>query len=261
MKFLIQYNLMSTDQLNHVHNAVQKFPHQYVGLIPFSRELTSDQPVEGVDYIPYGSTLLSTLGLEYKWKGLFLDLDQFNYRAAVKNRTDMLNDHLILPVDEAIEFFRGEYSLRPWFVRPSHDLKQFSGMMIGAGECADWLDDAMQCDSSGTYKIESGTDIVIAPLQHIEAEWRWFIVDGKIVDGSMYRAHGHLIKQHETDWLVIKEAQSFADDWLPAPCVVMDTALVDGELKVIEFNTINSSGFYGHDVDVIFSSLYDYCNE
>ena len=261
MKFLIQHNLMNTAQLELVHKAVEKFPHQYVGLIPFSRELTSDQPVEGVDYIPYGSTLMSTIGLEYKWRGLFLNLDQFNYRAAVNNRDDMLNDDLILPVEGVVEFLRSRPSTEQWFVRPSHDLKQFSGMVIEAGECVDWFNNAVQCDSSGTYKIESGTDIVVAEPKNIEAEWRWFIVGGKIVDGSMYRARNQLIKQHETDWLVIKEAQLFADTWLPSPCVVMDTALVNGELKVIEFNCINASGTYNHDVDIIFSSLYDYCNK
>jgi hypothetical protein len=262
MKFLIQHNLMNTDQLARIREVVERFPHQYVGLIPFSRELTSDQPVEGIDYIPYGSTLMSTVGLECGWKGLYLNLDTFNYRAAVNNRKDMLNDDLILSAEDVVYYMEHQTHGEDcdWFIRPSHDLKQFSGQVISAKDCVVWLKEAMQHDMSGSYKINKDTPIVVAEPKNIDAEWRWFIVGGEIIDGSMYRAHGQLIKQHETDPGVYREAQNLADGWLPAPCVVMDTALVNGELKVIEFNCINASGFYNHNVDLIFSSLYDHCS-
>ena len=38
----------------------------------------------------------------------------------------------------------------------------------------------------------------------------------------------------------------------------MDLALVKEGLKVIEFNCINASGFYDHDVKAIMTSLYEY---
>jgi hypothetical protein len=40
----------------------------------------------------------------------------------------------------------------------------------------------------------------------------------------------------------------------------MDLALVDGEMKVIEFNTINSSGLYDHNTEAIILALWeDFC--
>jgi hypothetical protein len=66
------------------------------------------------------------------------------------------------------------------------------------------------------------------------------------------------VKIRELDQKVIDEAQSFADKWLPDSCCVMDLALVDDSLKVIEFNCINSSGFYNHDVSKIFKELYEF---
>jgi hypothetical protein len=57
---------------------------------------------------------------------------------------------------------------------------------------------------------------------------------------------------------MIDEAQELANKWLPDQCCVMDLALVEDELKVIEFNCINSSGFYDHDVDAIFKALWKY---
>lgn len=263
MKFLVQHNLMNPDQLTLINQAVEPFPHEFVGLIPFSREFTSNEPIIGQDYIPYGSTLMTNLAYDLGWKGLHFDLDVFNYEAAVKNRNDMLNGEHVMTVKEAAIFMANgmQGAGQEWFIRPSEDLKHFAGQVIDAKECANWLNDAMSLPpESGTYAMSPEMKVVIAKPKPIKAEWRWFIVDGKIVDGAMYHAHGQLIKKRELDQEVIDEAQALADVWLPDLCVVMDTALVGDEVKVIEFNCINSSGFYGHNVGKIFSGLWSYHN-
>lgn len=263
MKFLIQNNLMGQAQLELVRKAVTGLPHQFVSLVPFTHEITSDDPLnDDDDVIPYGSTLLTTVGyLYYNWYGLYFDLANFNYETALRNRKDMLNDGVVVSIEEAIRILNDCQPHQDWFVRPSLDLKQFAGLVIEAKECADWFIDAMECDSSGSYHMNPATQVVLAKPKTIQAEWRWFIVGGKAVSGSMYRLRGQLIKEREKDVEVIKEAQKLASDWLPNACCVMDTALVDNELKVIEFNCINSSGFYNHDVGTIFSEIYKYSTE
>ena len=42
MKFVIQHNLMREDSLQLIKTAVEPFPHVYVGIIPFSDEISSD---------------------------------------------------------------------------------------------------------------------------------------------------------------------------------------------------------------------------
>jgi hypothetical protein len=258
MEFVIQQNLINEDQLMLIKNAVKTIPHKFVSLIPFTHEIISDNELTGTDFIPYGSTLLTTVCKELGWKGLHFDLSTFNYQAAVEHRRDMLNDEHIFTVSEAIKFLSDEEQHEQWFIRPSEDLKQFSGQVIEAKECVDWLTDAVSCNSSGTYNVTEDMMVVLAKPKLILAEWRWFVIDGKIIDGSMYRIRGKLVKHHETDVELIQEAQELADKWLPDPCCVMDLALVNDELKVIEFNCINSSGMYGHDIKVIFKALYKY---
>lgn len=262
MKFLIQYNLMADVQLERVRKAVAPFPHAFVGLIPFSRVFTGEVDVRDTSHIPYGSTLMSTLGLEYGWRGLHFNLDTFNYRAALEHRDDMLNSN-VMKISDAIAYL-GDIATtdpeREMFMRPSHDLKQFSGQVIGAREACDWLQDAMQCESSGSYRLEVDTEIVVCEPQNILAEWRWFIVGGKIIDGSMYRRQRQMYQRAETDTRVIEEAQKLAHVWLPDTCCVMDTALVGDSVKVIEFNCINSSGFYQNDPTRIFNALWDHHN-
>jgi len=258
MKFVLQHNLMSAEQLAICKDALTNIPHLFVGVIPFSHEITSDEPLIGQDFIPYGSTLFTNIAYDLKWKGLHFDLNTFNYGAAIQNRDDMLNEDLILKLSAAITFLRTRPENDEWFIRPSEDLKQFSGQVIQAKECADWLTDAMNCDSSGSYHLSADTMVVLAEPRNIQAEWRWFIVDGKIVDGAMYRFNNQLVKKHELEADVIAEAQQLADGWLPDSCCVMDTALVDDKLYVVEFNTINSSGMYNHDTRKIFTALYNF---
>ena len=257
MKFLIQHNLMNEEQLLKVKDAVAPFPHEFIGLIPFSREITSQEPLIGEDYIPYGSTLLTSLGLNYKWKGLHFNLENFSMKKAYENRSDLLNQDKVMTVFEAEQYLRGEKG--DVFIRPDLDLKHFSGQVIDCIECANWLKDAMSLPpESGSYAMDPSMNVIIAEPVNIDAEWRYFIVDGKIVSGSMYRRGKQLYKKRELDQEVLAEAQTFADSWLPAQCCVMDLALANDEVKVIEFNCINASGMYDNDTSLIFSKLWEY---
>lgn len=256
---------MNEAQLQAVMSATKCYPHQFVGVIPFTREITSNYPIEGVDYIPYGSTLFTDIANELRWRGLHFDDDTMTYAAAVKNRKDMLNDEMIMPASEAYEFLFEDFKNNPsghWFMRPDADLKQFSGYVDSNVELGQHLSSMMmshQRGEVGSYAMSPSTKVVLAEPKVIDAEWRWFIVGGKIISGSMYRAHGQLRKLRELDQEVIDEAQNLADAWLPMDCVVMDTALVRGRfVKVVEFNCINSSGFYDNDVDAVFKALWDY---
>ena len=260
MKFAIQHNLMNEDQLHDVAAAVKNYPHIFVGVIPFSREITSNYPIEGVDYIPYGSTLLTNLAAELEWTGLHFDVTKLNYRNFLANHPHMLNDN-VLNCREAVAFLKTLPSDMELFTRPSEDLKQYSGQVMKVGDIWPWLQSMMEAVGGGSYYMDPATEIVLSSPKDISAEWRWFIVGGKIVSGSMYRAHGQLRKLRELDQAVIEEAQALADIWLPCDCVVMDTALVGDDIKIIEWNTINSSGFYDNDVPAVFNALWAYHNK
>jgi hypothetical protein len=256
MKFAIQQNLMNDEQLFLTGEATKNYPRTILDVVPFTREIKSDVPLIGKEYIPYGSTLLTKLAKDLGWTGLHFDLELFNYRASLKNRKDMLNDN-VLSAKEAVEFLEKQ-NQEMFFVRPSDDNKQFAGQVMPADEIASWFQSMFDAVGGGSYYMPPETEIVLSSVKEISAEWRWFIVDGKIVSGSMYRAHKQLRKIREQEKSVIEEAQQMADIWLPDSCCVMDTCLIEGKMKVVEFNCLNSSGFYNHDVNLIFKSLWDY---
>ena len=257
MKFVIQFNLINEEQLLKIKEGVEKFPHEYVSVLPFSHEIKADGPLEGIDYIPYGSTLFITLAHELKWKGCYFDLNTFHYKASVDNRKDMLNSN-VLTIKEALEFLKTQPEDKQWFTRPSKDLKQFTGLVNPTHELISYFTNALLADSSSIAQLKPDTDIVLCEPQNIDAEYRWFVVNRKIVSGSYYRHSGFMMRKQITDPEMIKEAQTFADGWLPHDNCVMDLALVDGKIKVIEFNCLNGSGFYDNDVNAIFEALWNY---
>jgi hypothetical protein len=74
----------------------------------------------------------------------------------------------------------------------------------------------------------------------------------------MYRIRGQRLVKREVDADVIAEAQRLADKWLPNQTCVMDLALTDEGVKVIEFNCFNSSGFYYHDIRAVAEAVTNY---
>lgn len=270
MEFVVQVNLMNEQTLHKIKTAVDNanFPVQYVSILPFTREIVSDAPLEGTDFIPYGSTNMTNVAYSKEWRGCFFDLNKFDYKEYVKNfGNTMLNDsNCILTAIECIDFLKNYsklYKYEEIFVRPALDLKTFAGFTDTVEHVYEWLCYAASViQPDNCYAIAPDTRIVIDRPQNIHAEWRWFIVGGEVIDGSMYRYMNGLHLSHETDTDVIAEVQKLADQWLPSPCCVMDTCLLatgENKPRIIEFNCINSSGFYDHDVDKILSALYDYC--
>lgn len=204
--------------------------------------------------IPYGSTQLVEMALLAGWKYLFFDRARFRVDAW-RAHPKMLNwDAEIMTLSQAkqIACSRGK-----WFIRPLHDLKQFHGHVIDAAELVQWVTRLEQ----GDCEVKGDTKVALSSPKEIQMEWRYFIVGGRIVTGSSYRFKGQPHQKREIDVDVIAEAQAMADLWLPHECCCMDVALVDGEPRVIEFNCLNASGFYDHDIEAFARAVSKYARE
>lgn len=260
MKILLQNNVINAEDINHAISRLN-FPLVRVNIKPFMDEM--DPPINGLDFIPYGSTLFTEMSYKRNFKGLCYNPSTFKYSVGLQNRNDMLNsDGIVASILDVIELLKNEQDQEKlWFIRPDGDLKEFSGQILTTKEWLDWLTDANQCSSQGTYKLEDDFFVVMASPKIIQAEWRCFIVDHEIVSVSQYKQNGRLIdyklngtNKSNSDTRIITMAKM----WLPHDCCVMDVAQVNNEFKVVEFNTINSSGFYGADAGLVLTELFNY---
>lgn len=112
-----------------------------------------------------------------------------------------------------------------YFVRPLDDTKSFNGGIYNA------------------YMLKYEGEVVIASLKHISREYRFFVIDGKIVTSSLYKVNGQL----EESEIIDSNAQAFAQEMIEKfshPGFVIDIATVNNEYKIMELNCLNAAGFY-----------------
>ena len=133
------------------------------------------------------------------------------------------------------------------FVRPDEDSKTFSGGTWKKQEFIEWIQNLQKND---TIISPENEQIIVAPVRELYQEYRLFIVDNKIVTGSLYRENGEVKKRAHIPNYVLAFAENLIKSWVPNEAFVMDIGL-DKELNmgVIELNNINSSGFYLADIE------------
>lgn len=255
--WVVQSNFLNINHLTDIAVALRELeiPFVDVAVIPFSDDFVTPIDVQDPKIIPYGSTSLIKNAMRRGWSGTYFDEKTFRADVWNQNRDDMLNqDAMFMTVKEAATHFNGMPDEDVWFIRPIMDLKQFNGTVTTAKEIKNWMGSV----DSGNFSFDENTVVAIASPKNILMEWRHFVVGGKIVTSSSYRFKGLPLTKREEDAKVIAEAQALADKWLPHETVVMDVALTNDGVKVIEFNCFNGSGFYYHNIKAFVQAATEY---
>lgn len=153
------------------------------------------------------------------------------------------------------------------FLRPTKDTKAFTGTVMTKEFFYNWKEKIVAIEETEFSPLHGNTEIMMSSVKKIHAEYRLFVVDGKIVTGSIYKQGCNGISQLNNmnvtmmpDEEVLEMAQKMIDKWQPAIAFVIDVAKTDEGLKIIEINNFNSAGFYSSDVFKIINAieeLYD----
>jgi hypothetical protein len=199
-----------------------------------------------------GATTMIGIAQERNWTpGAFYN-ENFNHEKWVDN----LGKDLLNYDSEVCRFADINPGYNPFFVRPCEDRKVFSGQVIDKANFEVWKRHTDQASYSGYTTLTPDTMVAVSPLKAIHAEWRFFVVDGKIVTGSLYKRGDrviHLPLLHREDAELF--AEKMVEKWQPDRAFVMDVALTDDGHKVIEYNCLNSAGFYKANVAKIVTAI------
>jgi hypothetical protein len=137
------------------------------------------------------------------------------------------------------------------FVRPTSDSKCFAGTVMDREEFLDWQKRVVALGEDDGSGLRGSTEIMMATPKTIQYEFRFWVVNGKIVTHSRYRPKvSHLIPWDAKDF-----AYRMIDKWNPLPAYVMDVCLHEGEWKIVELNTLNACGFYAADLDKLVAAI------
>lgn len=183
-----------------------------------------------------------------KWRiGIFGHPDTFTYSAWAENYNEML-----LNSPDGIQLMTlGDFTQdnRPIddfiFVRPQHDTKTLVGKVWTAGEFKEWCIIATEGKYAG---VDKDTPIVIAQPYGIEAEWRLFVVNNKVVGASQYHKKGRLFKSIGAPEDVLAFAEKVIDKWSPVPAYTLDICRSAGNCYIVEAQGFNSAGQYACNV-------------
>lgn len=135
---------------------------------------------------------------------------------------------------------------RDFFIRPDKDSKAFSGTIMREQEFEGWRRDLMSIDTWTT--VSPSTEVMIAPLKKIWAEYRCIMVEGRYVTGSRYKT-GQTVGYSEDVGDRIRDfANRRVAEWCPRIAMCLDIADTPDGLKIIETNAISSAGFYAIDM-------------
>ena len=235
----------------------------YFGIIPFTTEMTGIEDFAKYDkVIMHGSVKVIDL-----WQKGFLPreavvwydeehFDQFFYSLHIPN-------NLLLNGEARFSTF-GKMKDLPMkedsFVKPSKDLKAFAGIIVPKGKTI--YEEVFSHQLSSSFSENPDDEVIIvAPLKEIKKEYRNFVVNGKIVDSSIYKIGSKITYEVPTQE-EREQLKAFLEvlktHYEPLCNYVADFALLeDGTWNLIEYNCINCAGMYAVDRRKIFNALIE----
>lgn len=179
--------------------------------------------------------------------GVFGNEETFTYENWAKHYNELL-----LNSPDGIELSTiGEFcsdtrdSEEDIFVRPQHDTKALVGSVWTAGAFKKWCIEAAIGDYVG---VDKDTPIVVAKPYGIEAEWRLFVVDNKVISATQYFKKGKLHKSAGAPQDILDFAEKVIQRWNPAPAYTLDLCRSAGNSYIVEAQGFNSAGHYAADI-------------
>jgi len=219
---------------------------------PFAYDHISPVDYEGA-VIPYGGTkFIDTIKSDKGWYCVFND--NFKYSVAVQKLGDRMfnfDGQFMRMKHFCPSNFKDQEHV---FIRPDKDIKEFAGNVIEPKEFMKWK---VQIEGKG-WGVNENTDILVATASRIDEEWRIFVVDNQIIDGSRYRKDRYQSIDRETPDKVFDYVRETIKIWQPAPFFVMDICRVSDSLGVLEIGDLHSAGWYKSDKAKIIKAVSDY---
>jgi hypothetical protein len=223
----------------------QDTKYQVVKVIPFVGEMIPEVEPQDNHVFVLGATSMSKIAKRKGWVPGYFD-ENLNYQTLLENYGSyMLNATCVVGTFAKLEKKWDEFHLRPVL-----DTKSFAGTVMDWEEFEEWRAKVLAIgEEENSLTTLTGKDqVVMSPLTEIHAEYRFYVVDGKVVTGSLYKQGRRVIYKSDVDESVYKFAQEMVTLWSPNRAFALDIADTPNGFKVIEINSINSAGFYACDM-------------
>lgn len=223
-----------------------------IQIVPFERSIVGGAPVISGPVVCHGSTAIITVAENNGWApGVFRIYNESDTLTAIGDHY-LNHDMKLLDVDQVVPYVQSQ-GWDFFFAKPDKDLKSFDGTVFDTEKFPFFIERARQYNN---YDPE--TKICVSSIKHPEVEWRFVIVEGRVVAFSQYRVNHILNVKGYAERFAIDFAEEIAKYASPNDVYVMDVCKIEGSYKVIEYNTFNCSGLYDCNVYDIVDAINAY---
>jgi hypothetical protein len=209
------------------------------------------------DVMVWGSMGLARIATERGWKpGAFQGPEFDMQQHGVRFGRNFFNHDATYCKFSEMDF------TEPMFVRPVHDTKVFNGGLMTPEDMVPWRDRIVELAKTGYCSITGDTPVMFAPPKPIDHEARFFVVDGRVVTGSVYRSFGEVMyaridSTNAFFYPMMQFAQRMAElgETPISATYVLDVSITGDECSVLEVNSTASAGFYKCDMNSVVRAL------
>jgi hypothetical protein len=269
MKWVLQNNIYEEEGFKDLLSALERHGADvvHVKVVPFEGSLEAvegELPKPGDDAIVLGSYTLSRVAKQMGWRpGSFLD--NLDWRVQHSHWGDrMLNSDA-----KIFEFDSVPFQEMPFFLRPVHDTKAFSGLVLDWGQYVEWRDGLRRLpeladpvyDPLGVNLLTLATPVMVCSKKEIYTETRCWVVEGRVITSSQYKLG--TLKRYQAPEFTDMRVHDFVESlgWYPNPAHVIDIAEGPNGLSVIEVNNLNSAGFYKGDMQRVIAAIESWASD
>lgn len=132
------------------------------------------------------------------------------------------------------------------FVRPNSPLKPFAGRVLPRNRIT------LAALDHGFYYDDPTILVVVAPVRKVSREWRYVVVDQRVVAGSAYASDSRVATADDPGgqpWAFASDIAARLDP--PEQVYVMDVCESDGSLWLLELNPFSGADLYACALDAV----------
>jgi hypothetical protein len=216
----------------------------------FDVEDLADYQPETNHVFVFGSSKIARIAATRNWHpGSFMN-DNHDFEVYSKFYGDNLLNYnsIVQKVLDKITWEPGEKK----FIRPTKDNKAFTGRVFVDNEWNEIIENSLENVKS---RFNVNTMIQINKPIKIFKEIRFWVVDGKIITGSMYKIGDTVLYSDVYEEEAELFAEKMIDTYKPAECFVIDVCETSEGWKIVEINCFNCSGFYRADLQKLLMAV------
>jgi hypothetical protein len=266
MHWVLQENMFNEEGFQRLCEALVRLgiPHSFHKVVPFVGIITPEPtPAPGPVIVMGTIAMANEARRRGWWPGSFIN-DNFDFlvQRNAWGAENLLNGHSVVCRFGEVTWYDPLWTHADglFFIRPVDDSKAFVGQVMDWPSFEEWRVRVAELRPEDAPTVTLNTLVQIANTKRINAEYRLWIVNRKVVTSSQYKFGTIKRYSPHVDARFHEFAEALCARWVPADAFVLDLADTDDGIKVVEVNNINSAGFYAGDMQRLVMALETYGN-